>query len=191
MKMKPNKKETHTKRAKKKDILKEINSDEARNILMILIEKDKKISAIVKQIAKQVLSSVDVDKVANDIYFDLNNIAVEDVWDNSGGTREGYVEPDELAGEMFEEALDQFLEELKRYQDLSMHTEAKIVCMGILKGLHKFKKESTTGFRDYVEDAPQEYAEIVFDSWKKGSKNSKDKKEIEDFMKKCGFQKNY
>ena len=41
----------------------------------------------------------------------LDSIEVEEVWDRSGRTRNGYVEPTEMAFQMSEEALDPFIEE--------------------------------------------------------------------------------
>jgi enamine deaminase RidA (YjgF/YER057c/UK114 family) len=78
---------------------------------------------------------VDIKDIASLVYFDLDSIEVEEVWDRSGRTRNGYVEPTEMAFQMFEEALEPFLEEMKKYLKLSMFVEAKEYCMGILRGI--------------------------------------------------------
>jgi len=85
---------------------------------------------------------------------------------------------------MFEDALDPYLEELKKYQNLSMHNEAKKYCVGIFKGIYKFEKESKSEYKVWAEDAPGEYFEQVISEWKKGCKNSKDIEEMEEFVKK-------
>lgn len=171
-------------KSKKKNILDKISSDEAFTILKTLAWKDKGIARRIEQTAIEVLRNVNIEEVADGIFSDLDNIKVEDVWNSSGRTRYGYVEPNERAGEMFEEALEPFLEELKRYQKLSMHTAAKSFCKGVLKGLYKFEKESSTEYADYVEDEPREYSKTVLDEWKKGCKNTRDKKEMKEFIKK-------
>jgi len=57
---------------------------------------------------------------------------------------------------MFEDALESFIEELKKYKKLSMNKEAKTCCMGILKGIYQFEKESTSEFKDWAVDVPGE-----------------------------------
>jgi len=74
----------------------------------------------------------------------LDSIEVEEVWDRSGRTRNGYVEPTEMAFPMFEDALDPFIEEMKKYQKLSMFAEAKNYCIGILKGISRFENGTRT-----------------------------------------------
>lgn len=56
---------------------------------------------------------------------------VEEPWDRSGATRNGYVDSSDTSWEMFEKALDPFLEELRRYQNLSMMKQALNYCMGV------------------------------------------------------------
>lgn len=51
---------------------------------------------------------------------------------------DGYSSPGEMAVEMFEEAIEPFLLEMYRLFDLKMHQEAKLYCMGILKGIYDF-----------------------------------------------------
>ena len=85
---------------------------------------------------------------------------------------------------MFEEVLEPFLEELKKYQGLSMDVEAKKCCMGILKGIYKFEKESNSEYKDWAVDAPKDFFRSILSDWKKGCKNKKDVQEIEEFVKK-------
>lgn len=129
------------------------------------------------------LRGVDMEEVADDVFSVLDCINVEDVWDQSGSKREGYVDPNDKAWEFFEEALEPFLEKLKRYLKLSMYAEAKNYCLGILKGLYMFENKSTTEFADWAVDAPSENFESVLDEWKKWQKNPKDVAEVEEYIK--------
>lgn len=114
----------------------------------------------------------------------LKRPAVEDVWDNSGGTRDGYVDPNELASEMFEEALEPYIDELRKCQELSMKEEARLHCMGILKGIYKFEKEATTEFQDWAVDDPHDNFRHIFEEWRKRNNDPKDMEEIDEFIKK-------
>lgn len=172
--------------AKKKEtnILEQITANEALTILKTLAREDKHLKKRIEQIAKKYLiSKVNLEDIASEVYFELDSIEVEKVWDQSGRTRYGYVEPTEKACEIFEETVEPFIEELRRYKKLSMDEEAKICCMGILKGLYQFDKESPSEFKDWALDEPGVYFELVLDEWKKGQKDPEDIEEMEDFIK--------
>lgn len=168
----------------KKDVLDKINGEKALEILRVLAKEDENVAKKIEQTLFGYLREVDVENVASQVYFSLDGIAVEDVWDNSGSTRYGYEDPTEVAWQMFEDELKPFMDELKNYMELSMHNEAKKYCMGMLKGLYKFEKESCSEYSDWAEDAPKDYFETVLDYWKKGCKNQKDIKEMEEFIQK-------
>ena len=108
-----------------KNIFDEISADDAFAILRLLAKEDPKVAKRIEQIAIEYLSDVDIEDIASQVYFDLESIKVEEVWARSGRTRKGYVEPTEMAFQMFEDALDPFIEEMKKYQKLSMFAEAK------------------------------------------------------------------
>lgn len=166
------------------NIFDKITSDDAFAILEILAKGDTNIARRIEQIAMEHLGGVDIEDIASQVFFDLDNIAVEEVWDRSGSTRYGYVDPVEVAWEIFEEALEPFLEELKKYQGLSMRVEADNYFIGILKGIYHFEKESKSEYKDWAADAPGEYFEMILDDWKKGFKNAEAVKRIEEFIKK-------
>lgn len=164
-------------------ILNDISSKYAYEILTRLANEDANISERIKELALEYLVEVDPDDIAENVFYDLDHLQVEDVWDNSGGTRHGYVDPNELASEMFEEAIDPYVEEMRTCLTLLRYEEAALHCQGILKGIYKFEKEATTEFKDWATDDPHTYFIQVFDEWKKGNKNPEHLEEIQTFMK--------
>jgi len=168
----------------KGDIFDVISSDDAFDILRLLAREDQKIAKRIEQIAIEYLEDVDIEDVAFEVYFALDCIEVEDVWDNSGNTRDGYVDPTEMAWQIFEDALDPFCEELRKCQRLLLYAEAKKHCLGILDGIYKFEKESPSEYKDWAVDAPREYFKHVLKEWKSGQNNPEDVAEVEDFIKK-------
>jgi len=162
------------KKTKIRNIFAEISADDAFAILSRLAKEDPKIANRIEQIAMDYLSDVNSEDIASQVYFDLDSIKVEELWDRSGRTRNGYVEPDEMAFQMFEEALEPFLDEMKKYQNLSMFAEAKDYCIGILKGICRFEKDSLSEYKDWAVDAPADFFEQVLDDWKKGQKGVTD-----------------
>lgn len=166
-----------------KNIFDAISADDAYQILRILANGDSNIAKRIEEITEEFLMCVDVEDIAEDVYYDLNSLRVEDVWDNSGGTRDGYVDPTEYALEMYEDSLEPYMEDIKKYQKLSMTVEAKNCCMGILKGIHKFETESTSEYKDWAVDAPFEIFNQVLDEWKEGQKSPQDITEVEEYIK--------
>ncbi len=169
---------------KKKQILDDVRARYAYEILKRLADEDANISKRIDDLALEYLIEVNPDHIAESVFSDLDSIAVEDVWDNSGGTRDGYVDPNELASEMFEEALEPYINELRKCQEMSMAEEAKLHCMGILKGIYKFEKEATTEFQDWAVDDPHENFKHIFEEWRKRNKDTKDLEEMDEFIKK-------
>ena len=167
------------KKTKPRNIFAEISADDAFAILCHLAKEDPKIAKRIEQIAMDYLSDVDIEDIASQVYIELDSIEVEELWDRSGRTRNGYVEPEEMAFQMFEEALEPFLDEMKKYQNLSMFAEAKNYCIGILRGIGKFENDSTSEYKDWAVDAPQEFFEEVLKQWKKGQKGVTDDKLME------------
>lgn len=161
-----------------------ISSDDAFDILSLIAREDQKIAKRIEQIAIEYLKSVDIEDIAFEVYFALDCIEVEEVWNRSGNTRDGYVDPTEMAWQIFEEALYPFRDEVIKYQRLSMYDEAKKYCLGILEVIYTFEKESSSEYKDWAVDAPREYFEQVLKEWKNGQNNPEDAAEVEDFIKK-------
>ena len=70
-----------------RNILDEISADDAFAILRRLAKEDPKVANRIEQIAIEYLSDVDIEAIASQVYFDLDSIDVEEVWNRSGRTR--------------------------------------------------------------------------------------------------------
>ena len=164
-------------------VLDKVGTEHANEILQRLADEDAKISKRIEELALEYLMRVDPDDIAEDVFYDLDILDVEDVWKNSGSTRYGYVDPYELAFEMFEEVLEPYIDDLRKCQELSMDEKAKLHCMGILKGIDQFEREATTEFKDWAVDAPHENFIQVFEEWRKENNNPKNLEEMDEFIK--------
>jgi len=171
---------------KKKSVKFDINCITPENailVLKILSNEDKKIGERIQQIAMQLISSVDLEEVANDVFLKLDSLAVEDLWDQSGSTRYGYVEPCDKAYEMMEDVLKPFLAQLKKLRSLTMMKEAEVHCMGILKGLYLFDQESSAQFSEWAEDVARDMFDSLLNKWKKEYKDRTFLNDIKKFIK--------
>lgn len=160
-----------------------ITSEHALTVLKKIINEDKRIAKRIQQIITHIISPVDPEEVAGEIASELDCIEVEDLWDRSGSTRDGYVDTGEMAYEMVEEALSPFLDQLKEYKALSMEKEAKLFCMGIIRGLYLFDTESDTQFREWAEDIAGNIFDGFLITWKKEFKDKKYLTDIKKYIK--------
>ena len=119
----------------KDDIFNKISPSEALEILKQIAKTDKKLKKRIIELAEDLFRKVDVEAVCDDVFGALDGIDVHELWDRAGPRTDGYTSPEDMAVEMFEEALEPFLQELYRLFDLKMHQESKLYCMGILRGI--------------------------------------------------------
>ena len=152
---------------RKPKVLESITGSDALAILKVLVERHDNIAKEIESVAKELLSHVEIEDVATNVQSDLELLDVEGVWDRSGATRNGYVDPGEAAWELFEEALKPFQDDMDKYKQLSMLEEAQLTCEGLLKGIYNFDKESSTEYKEWAVDAPGEYFGLILDDWKK------------------------
>jgi len=164
------------------EIIDHLSPTDALSILRTLADSDEGLARRIAEIATAHLSEVDPEDVAAVLYDELDALEVEEVWDRAGRTRYGYVEPGEAADEMIEDVLEPFLEELTKYQKLGINTEVNKMCMGLLLGLYRFKRESTSEFKDWAPDAPSVFAEAVVEAWKEGSPSRVDIAAVKAFV---------
>ena len=166
----------------KNDILKKISPNEALEILRQITKTDKTLKKRIIELAEDLFRDVDVDRVCEDVFYALDGIDVHELWDRAGPKTDGYTSPGDMAVEMFEEALEPFLQDLYRLFDLKMHQEAKLYCMGIAKGIYQYEENSTSEFKDWATDVPGESYGYIINEWKKRGCSVKDKKEMRDFI---------
>lgn len=152
---------------RKPKVLESITGNDALAILKVLAERDENLAQEIDAVAKELLSHVEIDEVAANVQMELEFLRIEEVWDRSGATCDGYVDPGEAAWEMLEEALKPFQDEVDKYKQLSMLEEAELTCQALLKGIYDFAKESSTEYKQWAVDAPGEYFGMILDDWKK------------------------
>lgn len=167
----------------KNDILNKISPDDALKIIRQMSKTNKELKKKIIEIAENLFRDVDVDEICEAVFYTLDGIDVHELWDHSGTKAGGYSSPEEMSVEIFEETLDPFFKKMQRLLDLKMHIEAKLYCMGILKGIYQYEDESGSEFKDWASDVPGESFGSVLRKWGKNC-NSKDKKEMKKFIRK-------
>jgi len=123
---------------------------------MQLVRSSPEIAARAEELAREFLEDVDSEMIAESLADDLSYPKIEDVWDTSGSTRDGYIEPCERAYEMLEEILDEYIEEMNMYFKRGMVDQSREYCAGIMLGIKRFCEESCSGL---LEELPDFYDE--------------------------------
>lgn len=171
----------------KNKILDVISGAEALIILRQLEKNDPAMRKKIEKMAEQLIKEVDMEGICEAVFFDLDQIEVEELWDRAGASRNGYTSPEDMSVEMIEEAIEPYNREFVKYLELGMTKEAKTYCMGILKGLYKYDHESGSEFKDWAEDVPGECFGYILEEWKKRTNNEDDQLEMDKFINNtCG-----
>lgn len=163
-------------------IKKTIEQDLARDPYAQMVFSEMLKRAIIETEAEMLLSSMDLEEICEAVYSDLDQIEVQELWDRSGKSRYGYVSPEEMAVEMMENELEPHNENVFRCIELEKYTEAKICCMGVLKGIYTYSMESTSEFKDWAVDLPKECFGYLLENWLKKTNNAKDKILMDNFL---------
>jgi hypothetical protein len=170
------------KRSQMQEIIHGLHADEAFQVLKELLKDNPSLIKSAYDIAMKNAHNIDPDGIMDDVFFELNQLDMDDLNGRAGRTKYGYVDPSEAAGELFEETMTPFIDEMKRNQERSLPAVAKAYCIGIIKGLRKFDKESYSDLKDWFVDEPSEYVYTVLDEWKKGNPDKKDIREVMSFV---------
>lgn len=165
-------------------ILETITPDDALSILRHLAAGNPGMAKRIADTAMELVcgDDLDVDAIADDVQWELESLEVEDVWDRSGSTRHGYVDSGEAAWDMFEEAFQPFREEIQKYKQLSRRREVKLFCMGLLKGLYLFDKESKSEYKDWAGDAPHDFFRRLQKEWEEWNRSQRDLEAMNRFL---------
>jgi len=148
--------------------------------------------ALVKKaydIAMELVGDANEDEISDDVYSELNSLDIDELYSSSGRTRHGYVDPTDRAWEMFGEALYPFITEMTLNQQRSLPSVAKMHCIGIIKGLLRYKESNSSEVSDWVPDAPDESIITVVEEWKKSNPSDDDIAEVMNIVEDSSYAK--
>lgn len=166
------------------DVIKKLSAEQALEVLKRLNGTGGKVQQAVLAVARDVLSEIDLDETADEVFFALDSIDVQDCWDRAGSSRDGYTSPDEAALEIVEESLQPFLDQTRQYHELGMPGEEMIHCMGLILGLYRYEHESKSEFREWSVNIPLECAGDRLREWRERGQRSAFAEAMDDFIQK-------
>ena len=165
-------------------MIEHLNPSTISNILTRLCNEDEDIQKRVRQMINQLSEAIDYHEVADELFLDLEQLEVEDVWDRANSSRYGYVSTEEAAMEMMEEALGPYREEVTNNLNLKQSIVAQEHCKGILFGLYRFENECKSEFRNWASDTAGELFRERLEQWIKLDGHSERRSKMYDFIEK-------
>jgi hypothetical protein len=148
------------------DVIGKLTAEQALEIVERLARKGGDIREAIVAEAMKVLTQFSLDDVVEKVFDALDLIDVQDCWDKSGGSRNGYTSPDEAALDIIEEELQPFFDQVERYHELGMIEREATYCMAVILGVYRFEHESKSEFKKLAEDIPAECAGNLFEEWR-------------------------
>ena len=133
--------------------LERLSNNESARLWSQMLKRHPELRAEAEALALEMIIKVSPEGVAEDVIFALEGIEQEDIWGRSGTDQFGaYVDPGEAAYELCDEALEPFLEELKRLLALGLEAPALAQVEGLLLGLHGLEGKLPDDAEDYPAD---------------------------------------
>jgi hypothetical protein len=165
------------------DVIGKLTPEQALNIVERLSRKGGTIREAVVAEAMNVLTEIDLDETADEVFVVLDSIDVQDCWDRSGGSRDGYTSPDEAAAEIIEEELQPFFDQTDRYHELEMPEQETVYCMGVILGIYRYERESKSEFKEWSADIPVEWAGSLLDRWRERNQEKSTAGVMQEFIR--------
>ncbi len=139
-------------------LLERLKPGEAATVLRRLLEAHPDLSTEAEGIARSLLHQVDYQEVAAEIEDEIRALDYEDLNARAGNHEWGYVEPSEAAWEILEEALEPFLEDMKRHLELGLEAEALEILKGVVLGCYRLSEREGGDVLGWAPDFPGEAA---------------------------------
>jgi hypothetical protein len=139
-------------------VLDRLQPEEAARVLRSLLEGHPQFVPQAEALARAAVGDVDVEAVADEVEQALPDLDLDDLNERAGRTRWGYVEPTEAAWELLGEAVQPFLDEMKRRIALGFEPATVATCEGIVLGLYRSRDEGADRVLGWAEDFPAETA---------------------------------
>jgi hypothetical protein len=163
-----------------------LSSEQALQVLRGLVAKGGDVADAVIAEAVALLSEVDREAVAHEVFILLDSIDVQDCWDRAGKHRHGYVHEDEVAYELIQEVLRPFDDKIAQYRQTAMELQEMQYTQGVVTGLYRYYNDSGSEFKDWCVDMPESFAQEIHESWRKrNAKNPEACRVMAAYLEEC------
>lgn len=160
----------------KTSLVDELKPGEAALVLRRLLADHPELLSEAEKISRSTLGNVSFESIASEVEDSIRQLSLDDLNGRAGRHSWGYTEPTEAAWELLEEALEPFVEDMKRHLGLGLYEEALEICKGIVLGLYQCRVANGDEFLGWASDFPAEAAGNTVADWiaadKRGASSS-------------------
>jgi hypothetical protein len=142
-------------------VLDRLAFEEANAVLRRLLDTHPELRPEAEQIATDHMASSSAEDVATDVFHRVTGIDLDALNGRAGTHSWGYVEPGQAAMDLLVEAVEDFVEDMKRKAELGLESAAEVACAGIVQGLYRAEKTRSDGALGWAPDFPGEEAGFV------------------------------
>jgi hypothetical protein len=112
------------------NVLEKLDNAETASVLRKLLDRHSELRFEAEAIASGMLAEISPFSVADEVEDALLQFDYDDLNGRAGSHSWGYVEPSEAAGELLEEALEPFVNDMKRHLEMGLEDQAAQFCTG-------------------------------------------------------------
>ncbi|MBI1893327.1 MAG: hypothetical protein HYS14_04375 [Candidatus Rokubacteria bacterium] len=149
-------------------VLDHLKPDEAAEVLRRLLAAHPDLADEAERTARSVLGEVTFEEIANEVEDAVRAPHLDDLNGRAGRHEGGYVEPTEAAWAILEEAVEPFVEDMKRRTALGLEPQALEICKGVVLGLYRVEHGKGGGVLEWAPDFPAEAAGNAVEVWYRG-----------------------
>ena len=171
-------------KSKAKSLLDKLPPEDALQVLRNLSASDPGLRERIETEVRKTLDKVEPGEIAAEVCCDLELISVEELWDRSGSSRDGYSSPVDMAAEMVEEVLQPHISRVEEYREMGMREACGEYCMGVLQGIYLFEHESESEFKGWAADVAAGCFESLLERWRRGCSRKADLEKMNRFIAK-------
>jgi hypothetical protein len=135
---------------------------EGQAVLRRLLESHPSLRSEAEEIARALIGEVSFETIGDDLAWELESRTMADVENGHGR-----LHPADAAWEVLQEAVDPFIDEMRRRLELGLDEEALDTCRGIILGLYRARERGAGGCLGQVPDFPEGAAENVLSLWRR------------------------
>ncbi len=131
---------------------------EATELLRALLTRHPELSVDAASMAQAMITRVSAEDVAAAVEEAILALDIDALGARAGEHADGYTEPAQAAWELLQEAIDPFVEDLRRCIALGSEAAALETCRGIVVGLYRIRGKNAEAVLGWAEDFPAEAA---------------------------------
>lgn len=148
-----------------KKVLDNLKADEALDVLHRLLATHPNLKKEAESVARSILGEVNFEEIADEVQEAVSALDFDDLNARAGHHERGYVEPDEAAWEILEQAVEPFTADIQRRIELRLEADALEICKGTVLGLYRVGHSGGGPVAEWAPDFPAEAAGNAIDAW--------------------------